>query len=69
MTNGKNQKARDNMSELVYNSDNGIIALALQMYVQFATEMDGDQHLIDRAGELEFIFKNKPTTERYEWPE
>ena len=62
-------KVRDNMSELVYDSDNGIIALALQMYVHYATEMGGDQHLIDRAGELEFIFKNKPTTERYEWPE
>lgn len=57
------------MSELVFNSDNGIIALALAMYVQTATEMGGDQQLIDRASELEFIFKNKPTTERYEWPE
>ena len=57
------------MSELVYNSDNGIIALALQMYVETATEMGGDQHLIDRAGELEFIFKNRPAAERYEWPE
>lgn len=57
------------MSELVFNSDNGIIALALAMYVQTATEMSGDQQLIDRASELEFIFKNKPTTEKYEWPE
>lgn len=57
------------MTDLVYNSDNGIITLALQMYIQTATEMGGNQHLIDRAGELEFIFKNKPTTERYEWPE
>lgn len=57
------------MSDLVYDSDNGIIALALVMYVRTATEMEGDQHLIDRASELEFIFKNKPTTERYEWPE
>ena len=57
------------MSELVFNSDNGIIALALAMYVQTATEMGGDQQLIDRASELEFIFKNKPTTEKYEWPE
>lgn len=57
------------MSELVYDSDNGIIALALAMYVNTATEMGGDQHLIDRASDLEFIFKNKSTTERYEWPE
>ena len=57
------------MTELVYDSDNGIIALALQMYVQTANEMGGDQRLIDRATELEFIFKNKSTNEKYEWPE
>lgn len=57
------------MADLVFNSDNGIIALALAMYVQTATEMDGDQQLIDRATELEFIFKNKPINEKYEWPE
>ena len=57
------------MTELVYDSDNGIIALALQMYVQTANELGGDQRLIDRATELEFIFKNKPTNEKYEWPE
>ena len=57
------------MSELVYDSDNGIIALALQVYIHTANEMGGDQRLIDRASELEFIFKNKSTTERYEWPE
>lgn len=57
------------MSELVYDSDNGIIALALQVYIRTANEMGGDQRLIDRASELEFIFKNKPTAERYEWPE
>ena len=57
------------MSELVFDSDNGIIALALQTYIHFANEMDGDQRLIDRASELEFIFKNKPTNETYEWPE
>jgi len=56
------------MSELVFDSDNGIIALALAMYVQTATELGGDQHLIDRASELEFIFKNKPVDEKYEWP-
>ena len=53
--------------ELVYDSDNGIIALALQMYVRTATEMGGEQRLIDRAGELEFIFKNKPANEKYDW--
>ena len=57
------------MTELVYDSDNGLIALALGMYVQQATEMGGDQRLIDRANELEFIFKNKSITEKYEWPE
>ena len=57
------------MSDLVYDSDNGIIALALQVYTHTANEMGGDQRLIDRASELEFIFKNKPKTERYEWPE
>lgn len=57
------------MSDLVFESDNGIIALALQTYINFANEMGGDQRLIDRASELEFIFKNKPTTETYEWPE
>lgn len=57
------------MTELVYDSDNGLIALALGMYVQQATEMSGDQRLIDRASELEFIFKNKPITEKYGWPE
>ena len=57
------------MTELVYDSDNGIIALALQVYIHTANEMGGDQRLIDRANELEFIFKNKPTDEKYEWPE
>lgn len=57
------------MTELVYDSDNGIIALALQVYIHTANEMGGDQRLIDRASELEFIFKNKPTNEKYEWPE
>lgn len=55
------------MTELVYDSDNGLIALALQTYVKFATEMEGEQRLIDRASELEFIFKNKPTDEKYDW--
>lgn len=57
------------MTELVYDSDNGLIALALATYVKFATEMEGDQRLIDRASELEFIFKNKSITEKYGWPE
>lgn len=57
------------MTELVYDSDNGLIALALGMYVRQATEMGGDQRLIDRASELEFIFKNKSITEKYGWPE
>ena len=56
------------MSDLVFESDNGIIALALQMYIHTANEMGGDQKLIDRATELEFIFKNKSIDEKYEWP-
>ena len=55
------------MTELVFDSDNGIIALALAMYANTALEMGGDQRLIDRASELEFIFKNKPTDQRYDW--
>lgn len=57
------------MSELVYDSDNGLITLALQTYIRLATEMEGEQRLIDRATELEFIFKNKSVKEKYEWPE
>lgn len=56
------------IDEPVFNSDNGLISLALQAYIQVATEMGGDQHLIDRASELHFIFKNKPVDEKYEWP-
>jgi hypothetical protein len=57
------------MSDLVYDSDNGLITLALQTYIRLATEMEGEQRLIDRATELEFIFKNKSVEEKYEWPE
>lgn len=57
------------MSDLVFETDNGIIALALAMYVKTATELEGDQRLIDRASELEFIFKNKPDSQRYDWPD
>lgn len=57
------------MADLVLDSDNGLIAVALAMYVKQATEMGGDQRLIDRASELEFVFKNKSITEKYGWPE
>lgn len=57
------------MSDLVFETDNGIIALALAMYVKTASELGGDQRLIDRASELEFIFKNKPDSQRYDWPD
>ena len=57
------------MSDLVYDSDNGLITLALQTYIRLATEMEGEQRLIDRATELELIFKNKSVEEKYEWPE
>lgn len=53
--------------EIVLDSDNGLIAIALGMYIKTATEMGGDQKLIDRASELEFIFKNKSPSEKYDW--
>lgn len=56
------------MDELVFNSDNGIIALALGLYIRAAEEAEGDQNLIDRATMLEHIFKNKSPDETYEWP-
>lgn len=52
--------------ELVFESDNGLISLALRAYIHLGYEMGGDQKLIDRAAELETIFKNKSKTERYE---
>ena len=55
------------MDDKVLNSDNGIIALALHTYILFASEEGADQQLIDRASELEVIFKNKSTKERYEF--
>jgi len=57
------------MDDLVFNSDNGIITLALGMYVEAAEQADGDQRLIDRAMILQHIFKNKPADEIYEYPE
>ena len=52
---------------LVFNSDNGLIALALEVYVHQAYSLGGDQKLIDRANELAFIFKNKSISEVYDW--
>lgn len=57
------------MDDLVYNSDNGIITLALQLYIKTAIEMGGDQKLIDRASELEIIFKNRSARQFYDYPE
>lgn len=57
------------MDGLVFNSDNGIITLALGMYIEAAEQGGGDQRLIDRATMLQHIFKNKSPEETYEWPE
>lgn len=57
------------MDDLVFNSDNGIITLALGMYIEAAGQGGGDQRLIDRATLLQHIFKNKSTDEIYEYPE
>lgn len=51
----------------VHQSDNGIIALALRVYIDTAIEMGGDQRIIDRASELEVIFKNRPIKEFYDY--
>ena len=57
----------DNDNVLQY--DNGIIAMALMVYTRIAREEGAPQNLIDRANELYFIFTNKSTTEKYEFPE
>ena len=48
--------------------DNGIIAAALKVYVREAEVGGAPQNLIDRANELYFIFTNKSTSEKYEFP-
>lgn len=57
------------MTDTVLNSDNGLIAIALEMYAQRASEMGGDPRLIDKATNLSFIFKNKPANQEYDWPD
>lgn len=57
----------DNDNVLQY--DNGIIAMALMVYAKIAVEEGAPSDLIDRANELYFIFTNKSTTEKYEFPE
>ena len=57
----------DNDNVLQY--DNGIIAMALMVYARIAREEGAPQNLIDRANELYFIFTNKSTIEKYEFPE
>ena len=54
------------MDGLVLNSDNGIITLALGMYIEAAEQAGGEQRLIDRATVLQHIFKNKSPDEIYE---
>lgn len=49
--------------------DNGILAAALMVYVREAEVSGSPQNLIDRANELYFIFTNKSTNEKYEFPE
>ena len=52
--------------DMVLNTDNGIIAIALNVYVDFAERMNGDQRLIDRARELSIIFRDMDPKQRYE---
>jgi hypothetical protein len=60
----------NNDPDEVLNNDNGIIALALQVYANWAEETSGDYKsntpLIDRARELSIIFRDMDSTQRYE---
>ena len=58
-----------NDSDNVLNNDNGIIAVALQLYANWAEETSGDYKgntpLIDRARELSMLFRDMDSTQRY----
>ncbi len=60
----------NNEPDEVLNNDNGIIAIALQLYADWAQETSGDYKgntpLIDRARELSIIFRGMDSTQRYE---
>ena len=60
----------NNDPDEVLNNDNGIIALALQVYADWAEETRGDYKgntpLIDRARELSVLFRDMNSTQRYE---
>jgi hypothetical protein len=59
-----------NDSDNVLNNDNGIIAVALQLYANWAEETSGDYKgntpLIDRARELSMLFRDMDSTQQYE---
>ena len=54
----------------VLNNDNGIIAMALQVYATWAEETSGDYTgntpLIDRAREFSILFRDMDSTQQYE---
>ena len=59
-----------NDSDNVLNNDNGIIAVALQLYANWVEETSGDYKgnipLIDRARELSMLFRDMDSTQQYE---
>ena len=58
------------MIEKVLESDNGIIATALELYSDFIKKSrgsyTGNQPLLDRVNELQVIFQDKDSSQRYE---
>jgi hypothetical protein len=56
-----------NKEVIVLETDNGIIATALKVYVEFATQSTytGNRQLLDRALELSAIFRDKDPTQKY----
>jgi hypothetical protein len=53
----------------ILDTDNGLIAAALKVYINEATNGGSPQDLIDRANDLYFIFMNKSPTESYDLPD
>jgi len=53
----------------VLETDNGIIATALKVYVEFATKSNytGNRQLLDRASELSAIFRDKDPNQKYDF--
>lgn len=54
------------MREVVLETDNGIIATALEIYADFIKNAGGNSQLLDRVNELSVIFRDKDSTEKYE---